>query len=167
MFRDETGRQASLGAFFAGRPVLLSLNYFHCQYVCPIEENGLVSAVNGLSLSMGRDYTLVTVSIDPRDGPADAIQVKANGLRGYDRPQDAAGWHVLTGDADSIERLTQALGFQDVYDAQNDAYAHPIGVVVITPCGLISQYVYGLDFSSTDLRTALIRRWRRSRGQAV
>jgi protein SCO1 len=156
MFWDETGRRASLAEFFGRRPAIVSLNYFHCQYVCPIEESGVISAVNGLSQSMGRDYTLATVSIDPRDGPADALQVKAKGLRGYDRPQDAAGWHVLTGDRDSIQRLIQALGFQDVYDAPNDAFAHPIGVVVITPGGLISQYVYGLDFSSTDLSHALI-----------
>lgn len=155
-FRDENGHLAALGTFFGARPVVLSLNYYHCQYVCPIEENGLISALNGVSLTLGRDYNLVTVSIDPRDGPSDASQVKAVGLRAYDRSGDADGWHVLTGDADSIQRLTRALGFQYVYDTQNDDYAHPVGVVVITPGGMISQYVYGLDFSATDLRGALI-----------
>jgi protein SCO1/2 len=146
-----------LGDYFTGRPVVLSLNYFRCQYLCPIEIDGLIGGLNGVSsLTLDRDYELLTVSIDPREGPADAQLTRARGLRRYDRPQGANGWHALTGDADAVEQLTRAVGFSYAYDAQADAFAHPAGVVVLTPAGRISRYLYGPEFSSNDLRLALV-----------
>lgn len=156
-FVDEHGTAVTLADYFnASRPVMLSLNYFHCQYVCPIEEDGLMAALNGVTtMTLGRDYSLLTISIDPRDGPSDADAIKARVLRGYDRPEGADGWHLLTGRSDSIQRLTESLGFQYVPDPQQGDFAHPIGVVVLTPDGHINRYLHGLDFSSNTVRTAL------------
>jgi len=154
-FVDEDGMPVTLGTYFADTPVIVSLNYFHCQYVCPIEEDGLISALNGVRLSLGRDFTLLTVSIDPRDGPTDATTVKARALRGYDRPAGADGWHLLTGDAFNIQRLTDALGYQYVADQQQGDFAHPIGVFVLTPDGRTRQFLNGLDFAAGDLTRAL------------
>ena len=77
-------------------------------------------------------------------------------LRGYARRQAGDGWHILTGQPDAIDRLTRAVGFNYVYDAEEDDFAHPAGVVVLTPAGRISRYLYGIDFSATDLRLALV-----------
>ena len=156
VFRDEYGQPVTLASLLNQRPVILSLNYFHCRYLCPIEEDGLISGLNGLSLTLGQDFNLLTVSIDPREAPSDAMLIKARGLRGYDRPLAAASWHVLTGDQTAIDQLTSAVGFQYIYDPEEDDYAHPAGVVVLTPTGQISRYIYGLDFSATDLRLALV-----------
>ena len=72
-------------------------------------------------------------------------------------PRPRAGWHVLTtNDQSTIDRLTQAVGFEYVYDAQEDDYAHPAGVVVLTPSGAISRYIYGMDFAANDLRLAMV-----------
>jgi len=90
-FTDEAGNAVTFGSYFGQVPVILSLNYFHCQYVCPIEEDGLISGLNGVSLTLGQDFTLLSVSIDPREGPQDAMLTKARGLRGYDRPQGGDG----------------------------------------------------------------------------
>jgi len=157
LFRDENGDSVRLGDFFLNsRPVILSLNYFHCQNLCPLELDGLMSGLNGIPYTLGQEFTLVTVSIDPREGPADSTDIKARTLRGYDRADaGVAGWHVLTGDQTSIDRLTQAVGFNYVYDPIQDDFAHPAGVVVLTPSGQISRYLYGLDFSANDLRLAL------------
>lgn len=154
-FVDEDGNPARLGQYFGTRPVLLSLNYFHCQYVCPIEEDAVINALNGVKLSLGEDFTLLTVSIDPRDGPADATAIKARAIRGYDRPGSADGWHLLTGDAESIRRLTAATGFQYVPDALQGDFAHPVGVVVLTPGGQVSSYLSGVDFASGEMDRAL------------
>jgi protein SCO1/2 len=62
----------------------------------------------------------------------------------------------LTGEQASIDRLTSAVGFNYVYDPLQDDFAHPAGVVVLTPAGQISRYLYGLDFSANDLRLALV-----------
>jgi protein SCO1/2 len=158
LFTDETGASVRLGDFFLNEePVLLSLNYFHCQNLCPLELDGLMNGLNGISFTLGQQFTLVTVSIDPREGPSDAEDIKLRTLRGYDKAAEgASGWHVLTGDQASIDRLTQAVGFNYAYDPIQDDYAHPAGVVVLTPAGQISRYLYGLDFSANDLRLALV-----------
>ena len=158
LFRDETGASVRLGDYFSitDRPVILSLNYFHCQNLCPLELDGLMNGLNGISFGLGQDFTMVTVSIDPREGPADAQDVKARTLLGYDKPGGDQGWHVLTGDQASIDRLTQAVGFRYAYDPLQDDFAHPAGVVVLSPSGQISRYLYGLDFSANDLRLALV-----------
>ena len=155
-FRDENDSEVTLAEYFGQQPVILSLNYLHCQFLCPIEIGGIISGLNGItSLSLSRDYRLLTVSIDPQESSADAALAKARGLRGYDHPAGAGGWHVLTGDPPAIERLARAVGFRYVYDAQSNTYAHPAGVVVLTGGGQISRYVFGPDFSAATLRTAL------------
>jgi protein SCO1/2 len=158
LFRDESGDSIRLGDYFlANKPVILSLNYFHCQNLCPLELDGLINGLNGIPFTLGQEFTLVTVSIDPREGPSDAADIKARTLRGYDKVADGSlGWHVLTGDQTNIDRLTQAVGFNYAYDPLQDDYAHPAGVVVLTPSGVVSRYLYGLDFSANDLRLALV-----------
>jgi protein SCO1/2 len=156
VFRDENGTPVRLGDYFHAGPVILTLNYFHCQNLCPLELDGLISGLNGISFALGQDFTLLSISIDPREGPGDAEAIKARALRAYDKPRGGDGWHVLTGDQTSIDRLTDAVGFQYAYDPSRDEYAHPAGVVVLTPLGQISRYLYGLDFSANDLRLALV-----------
>jgi protein SCO1/2 len=157
LFRDETGSSVRLGDYFDGRPVILSLNYFHCQNLCPLELDGLMNGLNGIPFTLGQEFTLITVSIDPREGPADAHDIKSRTLRGYDKAaQGAQGWHVLTGDQNAIDRLTDAVGFRYAYDPIQDDFAHPAGVVLLTPSGQISRYLYGLDFSANDVRLALV-----------
>jgi protein SCO1 len=155
-FVDDNGTPVTFGQYFNEKPVVLSLNYFHCQFVCPIEEDGLMNALNGVNLTLGKDFTLLTVSIDPTDGPADANTIKARALRGYDRPEGADGWHLLTADSASIQRLTSAVGFKYVPDPQEGDFAHPIGVMVLSPNGLIDTYFLGMDFSAAELQQALV-----------
>lgn len=158
VFHDELGDPVRLADYVvADRPAILSLNYFHCQNLCPLELDGLMNGLNGVTFQLGHEFTLITVSIDPRDGPADAADFKARTLRGYDRAAEGVGgWHVVTGDQAAIDRLAQAVGFTYAYDPLQNDYAHPAGVVVLTPAGRISRYLYGLDFSANDLRLALV-----------
>ena len=158
LFHDEKGDSVRLGDYFVtNRPVILSLNYFHCQNLCPLELDGLMNGLNGVPFTLGQEFTVVTVSIDPREGSSDASDIKARTLRGYDKAAEgAAGWHVLTGDQTAIDRITRAVGFNYAYDPLQDDFAHPAGVVVLTPSGEISKYLYGLDFSANDLRLALV-----------
>ena len=154
-FVDENGQSVRLGDYFGTKPVVLSLNYFHCQYLCPIEEDGLISAFNGITPTLGSDFTLVTVSIDSRDGPADAAVVKARALRGYNRPSGANGWHLLTSDQVTIDQLAQAVGFRSLHDPQAGDFAHPIGAIVLKPDGTISHYLEGIQFESGEVQSAL------------
>jgi protein SCO1/2 len=132
------------------------MNYYHCQNLCPLEIEGMLNGLNGVTLNLGHDFEIVSVSIDPREGADEATTTKLRGLRGYKRAHNAAAWHVLTGDHQQIDTLAQTVGFNYTYDPDSDEYAHPLGLVVLTPGGQISSYLFGLDFAATDLRLALV-----------
>jgi protein SCO1/2 len=154
--RDEAGRTVALRDFFRGRPVVLSLVYYDCPMLCTLSLNGLVSALGVLKMEPGRDFELVTVSFDARETPEQAQRRKKAYLERYKRSGAEAGWHFLTGDRESIERLTRAVGFRYVWDAETSQFAHAAGIVVITPDGVISRYLYGIEYAPKDLRFALV-----------
>jgi protein SCO1/2 len=156
VFRDETGMPVRLGDYFGLKPVILTLNYYDCPMLCPLALEGLVRSLRPLSFNIGEQFEVLTVSFDPRETPESAAAAKARYTRDYARPGAAAGWHFLTGSDESIQRLTEAVGFQAVYDGDKQQYAHAAGVVVLTPQGRVARYLYGVELPTRDLRLALV-----------
>jgi protein SCO1 len=156
VFRNEVGTAVRLGDYFGDTPVILTLNYYECPMLCPLVLDGLLRSLRVLAFTAGEQFEVVTVSIDPGETPALATATKGRYVRGYGRPEAAAGWHFLTGEAAAIERLSEAVGFRYAYDAAKDEYAHAAGIMVLTPQGRIARYLYGLEFSPRDLRLALV-----------
>jgi protein SCO1/2 len=105
--------------------------------------------------ALGDQYTVLTVSIDPTDTAILAQEKKREYLRPYPHSGINDGWRFLTGDQQTIDRLTDAVGFRYAFDPDQHEYAHPAGLVVLTPDGTVSRYLYGLDFEPNDLRLAL------------
>ncbi len=156
-FKDENGKTVRLGDYFnKGKPVALTLNYFDCPMLCPLVLDSLANTIKNMDFTVGKQYEIVTVAIDPREGPADAAKAKAKYLAKYNRPEAAAGWHFLTGTESNIRRLADAVGVRYAYDAKLDQYAHPAVLIVLTPQGKISRYFMGLPSSPTDLKLGLI-----------
>ena len=155
-FRDESGATVRLGDYFGRKPVVLVFAYYDCPMLCTQVINGLSSALGVMSLNPGRDFEIVTVSFNPRDTPASAAAKKANYLERYRRPGAAAGWHFLTGDQANIDRLTKAAGFRYAWDAETGQYAHPSGVIVLTPDGRLSKYLFGIEYGPRDLRLGIV-----------
>ena len=156
-FRDETGAPVRLGKYLgAGRPVVLSLVYYRCPGLCTMTLNGMSRAFKPLQFSAGREFEVVTVSIDPKETPALAAEKKAEYVSQYGRPGAAEGWHFLTGDGPAIKKLAETVGFRYLYDAATDQYAHSAGIMVLTPAGRVARYFYGLEYSSRDLRWGLV-----------
>ncbi len=155
-FHDEDGRTVRLAQYFGKDPLILSLVYHECPMLCSELLEGLLRAVRVLSLDIGKDFQILTVSFNPREGPSLAKSVKDTYVRRYKRTNAGAGWHFLTGDQASIERLTRAVGFRYSYDPEKNLYAHAGGIMVLTPEGRISRYFYGIDFAPRDLRLGLI-----------
>ena len=155
-FVDEAGRPVKLGDFFGKRPVILALVYYECPMLCTQVLNGLVAALGVMNFEPGREFDVVAVSFNPKEGPGLASQKKAAYLERYGRPQTAGGWHFLTGPEDSIRKLTHAIGFRYEYDEQIQQFAHGAGIEVLTPRGTISKYFYGIEFSARDIRLGLI-----------
>ena len=157
LLRDEAGRTVPLGDYFHGRPVLLALAYYRCPMLCGLVLADLLRAVTELSFTAGHEFEIVIVSIDPKDTPALAAQKKQSYVQHYHRAGAEIGWHFLTSpDAAPVQRLAQAVGFYYAYDARTDQYAHPSGVMVLTPRGQVSRYFYGVNYLPTHLRYGLI-----------
>jgi len=155
-FRDEQGNAAPLGSFFQGKPVVLALVYYDCPMLCTLTLNGLLKSMRAMRLAAGEDFTVLTVSFDPREGAQLAREKQQLYVKQYGRPVGREGWRFLTGEEKSIHRLTDAVGFQFVYDEESKQFAHASGLVILTPEGKISRYIYGLEYSARDLRLGLV-----------
>jgi protein SCO1/2 len=155
-FRDEHGNSVELAQLFAGKPVILTLVYYNCPMLCTQVLNALDRSMETMPLEMGKDYNVVTVSIDPTDRPvmADAKHAMYAGM--YGRPGAQYGWHFLTGDEPQIKQLADAVGFRYAYDPDSKQYAHASGIMVLTPGGKISKYFYGVTYPARDLRLGLV-----------
>lgn len=153
---DERGHPVTLRALLGGRPAILSFNQYRCPRLCPFVLEGLATALRDVPLELGRQYVVVTVGIDPREGPAVAAAKKAAIGRGYLAAARTDAWRFLTGTEGAVRRLAAAVGFRYAYDRATDAYAHPTGVVVLTPDGRVARYLFGMDYPARDLRLALV-----------
>ena len=155
-FTDEQGRSVKLGDYFGKRPVVLSFVYYECPMLCTIGLNGLSAALQVLSFVPGQEFEVVTVSFDAKETPALAAAKKKAYLARYQRQGAETGWHFLTGSDASIEALTRAAGFRYVWDEATKQFAHPAGIVVATPEGRISHYLFGVEYAPKDLRFSLV-----------
>jgi protein SCO1/2 len=155
-FRDEHGRAVALRQFFGEKPVILTLVYYQCPMLCTEVLNGLLRSAKELPLEIGKDFTIVTVSIDPTERPilANVKHELYTGL--YGRPGGPQGWHFLTGDEAQIKILAQAVGFRYAYDSASGQFAHPSGIMLLTPAGKLARYFYGIGYPSRDLRLGLV-----------
>jgi protein SCO1 len=155
-FRDETGKEVRLGDYFGTKPVVLSLVYYQCPMLCTLSLNGLAGALEVLSFVPGQEFEVVTVSFDPKEGPVLAAAKKKAYMARYKRSEAERGWHFLTGSKESVDALTKAVGFRYVWDADTKQFAHPAGMLVATPEGRVSHYLFGVEYSPKDLRLALV-----------
>jgi protein SCO1/2 len=155
-FRDEHGKPVRLAEYFGQKPVILSMVYYNCPMLCTQVLNGLESSLKLIPMDTGKQFNVVTVSIDPTERPvlAEAKQALYTGL--YGRPDAALGWHFLTGDEQQIRQLANALGFRYAYDPDSKQFAHASAIMLLTPQGKISRYFYGIQFPSRDLRLGLV-----------
>jgi protein SCO1/2 len=156
VFRDERGASVRLADYFGKRPVVLVFAYYSCPMLCTLVVSGLASALDVLSLQPGGDFEIVTVSFNPADTPASAAAKKAGYLERYKKSGAEGAWHFLTGDPPSIERLTTAAGFRYAWDADTKQFAHPSGVIVLTPDGRLARYLFGIEYGPRDLRYAIV-----------
>jgi len=164
---DETGTARPLGYFFGARPVILLFGYYKCPQLCSVLERSTLDVLHELQPTVGRDFDVIYISIDPTDQPEDARQEKAAAIKAYGRPAAAAGWHELTGSEALVRPVAAAAGFGYRYDPLTRQYAHPTGFVIITPQGRISHYFLGLDFPAADLASALRRAAQEKTGEPV
>lgn len=158
-FKDEEGRIVKIGDYFnKNKPVILALVYYECPMLCNEVLNGLTGSLKGISLTAGKDFEVVAISFNSKeyDIPELAKKKKEAYVKRYDRAGTEQGWHFLTGTQDSIDKITDAIGFKYRWDEKTQQFAHVGGITVLDPSGQISKYFYGIDYAPTDLKFALI-----------
>jgi protein SCO1/2 len=155
-FRDESGRSVQLREYFGKKPVILTLVYYECPMLCTLVLNDLLRSMKEITLNVGEDFDVLTVSFDPREKPELAAGKKQSYIGRYRRAGAAGGWHFLTGDQPSIEALTRAVGFRYAFDPQTGQFAHASAIMVLTPEGRLARYFYGVEYSPRDLRLSLV-----------
>ncbi len=166
-FRDEAGRDVRLGEYFGSKPIIMTPVYYGCPMLCSQILSGLVSGLKPVVFDAGKQFDVIAVSFDPTETPQLAFEKKHNYVARYGRAGSENGFHFLTGDGPAIKALTDALGFRYTYDPQTKQFAHASGVMIATPDGSISRYLYGVDYAPRDLRLTLVEASERKIGTPV
>jgi len=157
-FRDAEGKAVKLGDYFDGkRPTLLVFAYHTCPMLCSLVLDATVRTLNDVQWTVGREFDVVSISIDPNDTPETATRKRAQVVSAYKRANgDVSGWHFLVGDETNIRKVTDAVGFEYRYDARQKQYAHPAAIYLLTPDAHIARYLYGIQYEPTDVRLGLL-----------
>lgn len=146
--RDEGDHRVALrDAMVPGKPVVLVLAYYRCPMLCNKVLVGLLDVMRQTPYTAGVDYTVVVVSFDHKEHGREATEIKKTYVGHYGRPEGGRGWRFLTAGIDSVNQLTDTVGFKFEYDKTFKEFNHPAGIVFLTPDGRISRYMYGIQFS--------------------
>jgi len=158
VFRDDEGKQVRLGDYFGPgkKPAVLVFAYYECPMLCTLVLNGMIKSLRPISFTAGDEYQVIAISIDPSETPELARDKKKAYLESYARKGDGGGFHFLTGDEKSIRAAADAVGFKYRYVPESGEFAHAASIYVATPLGQLSRYFFGVEFSSRDLRLALV-----------
>lgn len=157
VFQDEDGKEVKLQEFFKnGKPVILTLIYYGCPNLCGFLLNGFVDSLKEFPWTPGKEFNVLTVSIDPTENPELAKQKKDSILKMYGREVSDSSWRFLTSTGDNASKLSSSVGFKYRYDEAEKQYAHSAAIFVLTPDGKVSRYLYGIQFPVRDLKFSLI-----------
>lgn len=163
--KDHDGQNVVLGNYFTkddARPVILTMGYYECPMLCSLVLNGLVESLNHdkFNFEMGKDFRVLSVSIDPKETVALAKVKRGNYLKSIEsrlRENDRDGdWTFHVGEADEVKRLADAVGFSYRYIPKAKQYAHGAAVWVISPEGMISRTHWGISYKPRDLRLSIM-----------
>jgi protein SCO1 len=155
-FTDETGAPIRLGSLFGdGLPVILTFNYSNCPMLCSVQLGGLVASLTKLEWSAGKEFRIVTIGLDPTEGHRRAMQSKMSYVERYDRPSADEGWRFLTGTEASIHALAGSVGFGYRKHPTRGDYLHPAALVLVSPKGVVSSYLYGIEYEADALTSRL------------
>lgn len=166
-FTDSNGKTFPLSDLTAsGKPILLLPVYYTCPRLCGLTLNGLVKGLNELTLELGDDYEMATVSFNSDDTPERADKRAKEFRAKFKTPELAeSGWHFLVGEEKNVSELMQQIGFK--YKSDKSEFSHTTALMVLTPTGEISQYFSGISFPGWDLRLALVEASKGSIGTAI
>jgi protein SCO1/2 len=156
-FLDEEGREVTLRDYFhKDKPVVLQLSYFGCPMLCSLVSQGMVESLNDLSLTMGKEFEVINLSFDASETPQLARKKKVSFLSAYNRPAGGESWHFLTGKPEAIKAITDGTGFRYKWVESVSQFSHPAALILLSPDGKITRYLYGIKYDPKTLRLSLV-----------
>ena len=156
-FTNQAGETVRLGDHFRpGRPVIITMGYYRCPMLCSQVLNGMINGLQGLEMSAGEEFEILTFTVNPEEPHQLADAKRRAYLTEYGRESAARGWTFFAGDAGNTATLAKAVGWNYKLDEKSGEYAHPSTIVFCTPDGRISVYMDELAFEPSDLRFALV-----------
>jgi len=135
------------------KPTILSFVFYDCPGICPALQSGVANVVSTLDLELGKDYQIITISFNPLDNPERAKEIKINYVQQIPEGQ-RKNWIYLTGEQENITKMTEAVGYR--YIVQGMGFAHPSAIMILSPAGKITRYLYGLTYLPFDVKMAII-----------
>jgi protein SCO1/2 len=152
VLKDEQGREVTLRSLI-DRPTILTLNYFRCSGICTPLLNGVADVINQIQLEPGKDFQVITVSFDPTDTPDIARQKQIGYLKLMQRPMHPSSWRFLTGEERYSRQVADSVGFN--FRSVKDQYLHPGAIIILTPKGIVSHYLYGIAFLPAEVQMSI------------
>jgi len=151
-FFNENNQQVTLRQLI-DVPTILCFVYFDCPNLCSPLLNGVADMAGKLDMDLGKEYKIVTISFNTKDTPEKALEKKKNFVQRISK-ENQANWIYLTGEQENIKLITQAVGYR--YIPQGLDFAHPSVIMVVSPAGKITRYLYGLIYLPFDVKMAII-----------
>lgn len=134
-------------------PTILVLVYYDCPGICPTILGSVSEVVERMEMTLGKDYQIVTVSFNSQDTPEASADKKKTFLRSKSKPYEKY-WVYLTGDSANIHGLTRAVGYN--FKQTGNDFMHPSCIIVLSPQGKITRYLYGTSYLPFDVKMALV-----------
>lgn len=153
-FIGTNGYPVPLSEFFhKGKPVIIDMVYYRCPQLCNLVLNAQTQVLREIPWTPGEEFEVVTISIDPFETFDLAQSKRAQYMLSYDRP--APGWHFMADTEGHAKQLASQLGFRYRFDERQGQFAHQAAIMLLTPEGKVSRYLYGIKFKARDVRLAL------------
>ncbi|HEX7838386.1 MAG TPA: SCO family protein [Kofleriaceae bacterium] len=176
-FRTQDGAEITLGqALAGGLPAILTFNYSDCPMLCSVQLNGLTAALPAVGtrgpspepgkgdalFRVGAQVRIVTIDLEPNETLDKARAMRERYLARLPEDQREAartGWTFLIaatpGDAASIRRVADAVGFRYTYIADRAEWAHPAALILLSAAGVVTRYVHGIEYEPAMLRESI------------
>ncbi|HMD68590.1 MAG TPA: SCO family protein [Chitinivibrionales bacterium] len=152
-FVTQTGDTIRLRDIVKG-PTILSLLYYKCPDACSTLLTSIANVLRPFTDKPGTAPNVITISIDENETPADAMKARTIAFEAVQKPYPAQRWHFLTGPAESIKKVTAAVGFR--YVKKGNEFDHPLGLIILSPQGKVTRYILGTDFLPMDITMSLM-----------
>ena len=162
-FFNENGDTVKL-ADLVKKPTIFNFVYFDCPGLCSPLLDGVSDAVSKVDMDLGEDYQVITISFNTKDTPEKAREKKKNFVQKISQENQEA-WMYLTGTQENINTITDALGFK--YKPAGLDFSHPSVIIVVSPKGVITRYLYGLTFLPFDVKMSIIEAQKGIQGGSV